>query len=159
MSSCNETVASVCQYLDNQGAWYVVHDSGMAIETGVAGENGLFPICIAVHDDPSRIVEYLRVPLRAPEKRRTQMAEAITRANFGLMFGCFQLDMSDGTILYHTAIPTGDGVITEQQFLHLHHCSCVTVDAYFRAFNRLLYGDDLSPAEAIAEVEMANSEE
>ena len=97
----------------------------------------------------------VRIAPVVPEERRTQMAEALARANYGLKVGCFQMDMGTGTLSFVAIMPLADGTITAEQFdAVLEGAMCYT-DAYFRAFARLLYADDLSPAEVIAEVEMA----
>ena len=95
-------------------------------------------------------------PVVVPETRRVEMAETVTRANYGLLLGGFQLDMSDGELVFHASMPVPDGAVTCEQFHQLFDASAWSVSTYARAFNRLLYGDDLSPAEVIAEVEMAD---
>ena len=90
-----------------------------------------------------------------PEDRRREFAEAVVRANYTLMLGRFDLDLRDGEMEFHNCMPVAGGEITTEQFGDLLYSSIVTADRYARAFYRLLYGDDLSPAEVIAEVEMA----
>jgi len=45
------------------------------------------------------------VPLFAPEHRRTQMCEAICRANFGLKFGRWDFDPSDSQLVFYASLP------------------------------------------------------
>ena len=95
------------------------------------------------------------MPVVIPEARRPVVAELIARINYGLMLGGFALDLSDGDLHFRVTMPLADAELTQEQFAHLLGASLWSADRYQKAFCRLLYGDDLSPAEAVAEVEMA----
>ena len=84
------------------------------------------------------------------------MAETIARANHRVLLGHFALDMSDGELSFRANLLVVDGLPTHDQVGHLLAGSCWAVDRYHRAGIRLVYCDDLSPAEVIAEVEMAD---
>ena len=77
------------------------------------------------------------------------------RANYGLAVGAFDLDMADGELSFRLGFPVADAILTSDQFRHAVVAALWTCDMYVRAFKRFLYGDDLSPVEVIAEVEMA----
>lgn len=125
------------------------------ILVGFRGNHGLYHLRLAVHEEPLALGVYLMLPIVVPENRRLAVAETITRCNFGLRFGCFELHMSGGTLGFRNHFPVADGTLTQEQFRVLISSTCGVVDDYFRALLRLLYGDDLSPAEVVAEVEMA----
>src|ERR1700686_3397787 len=55
-------------------------------------------------------------PISCPVYRRTEMALAISRANWGLTGGSFWLDSADdGEIRYAAFLPILDGVVTDAQ--------------------------------------------
>jgi hypothetical protein len=147
----------VCGFLDADGLKYRERDDETAVELGFSGESGVFAAVIAVRGSPPVVGLFVRIPLVVKEDQRIAMAETATRANFGLMLGSFDLDMSTGCMGFRVAMPFSDASITHDQFSSLMQSAFWTVDRYHRAFCRLLYGDDLSPAEVIAEVEMADS--
>jgi hypothetical protein len=105
--------------------------------------------------DPLLVLIAVRIPTVVPDERRSQAAETVVRANYGLLVGCFDLDMRDGTLGFRASLPVVDAVVTQEQFDATWRTALSTTDKYHRAFCRLLYGDDLSPAEVVAEVEMA----
>ncbi len=155
MNNPNTTMDLVCQFLDERDFIYRVADDGNAVATGFEGRTAPFSVRVAVLDDPVRLGVFIRVPVIVPEESRLPMAEAIVRANDGLLAGCFDLDMSDGTMGYRAVMPVADAQVTRDQFRDLLYGAIAIADQYHRAFNRLLFGDDLSPAEVIAEVEMS----
>ena len=57
----------------------------------------------------------------------------------------------------YAGMPTGDDCVSESQVACLFEAAVWTAARYHRAFGRLLYAVDLSPAEVVAEVEMADA--
>ncbi len=47
-------------------------------------------------------------PITADEDSRTEVMEFITRANYGLVLGCFEMDLRDGEVRYRTSQFCGD---------------------------------------------------
>jgi hypothetical protein len=156
MEHYDKTLDLVSAFLDEQEFRYHVCADRPAIEMRITGEHAVFPILIVVFgEEPKRgLGVCVRIPIVVPEKQRVQMAEAITRANYDLNYGCFELDMSDGELDFRTEMPIYDGEVTQRQVSFLVRRAWATADDYTRAFLRLLYAEDLSPAEVIAEVEM-----
>jgi hypothetical protein len=91
----------------------------------------------------------------APSSSNSRPCSVIARINYGLMIGGFALSLSDGNLHFRVALLLADAELTQEQFDRLIGASLWTVQRYHKAVCRLLYGDDLSPAEAVAEVEMA----
>ncbi len=145
----------MCQYLEAEEFTYDVCADGTAIRTGFVGKTAPFSVRVILRGDSPVLTVLVRAPIVVPENQRPTMADAVNRANFGLPLGSFELDPSDGTLLFRSAMPIADGTVTRDQFRHLFCSALSTTDRYNRAFQRLVYADDLSPAEVIAEVEFA----
>ncbi|MBP7935769.1 MAG: YbjN domain-containing protein [Phycisphaerae bacterium] len=156
MEKAREIIDQVCVFLNEDGVRCHVRSDSPAIDTNFRGESGVFPVIIAARQDPAILAVMVGVPVVTPEPRRVQMAEAVARANHGLTLGCFDFDMSTGDMHFRVAMPLSDGALTHRQFRDLLGASITTAGKYHRAFCRLLFGDDLSPAEVIAEIEMAD---
>lgn len=63
------------------------------------------------------------LPIRAPQKVRSAIAELIARINNRIAFGYFSVDMDDGFIGFNSDINLQDGVYTWSMFYaQLHHC-------------------------------------
>lgn len=159
MDSTDVTLDQIRGFMDEDGLSYCLREDGSALEAGFRGRSGSFRMVLYLRDEPALLGIMVRLPEAAPEDRRPQMAEAVTRANHGLALGCFELDMSSGDIDFRIGIPVVAGTLSHEQFRAMMGAAMWTTDRYHRAFCRLLYGDDLSPAEVIAEVEMAAADE
>lgn len=158
MNTQTEVFNQSVEFLNEANMTHFARPGDSAIETGFRGENNSFRIRIVVDDRPLTVLIGVRIPMIIPEARRADAAEAINRANLGLRLGRFELDFRDGDIRFVAAIPLADAALTMDQF-HFTLLSAMThADTYSRAFGRLLYDAELSPASAIAEVEMALSD-
>ncbi|MHC5108370.1 MAG: YbjN domain-containing protein [Planctomycetota bacterium] len=151
-----ETIDVVRGFLDASDFKYVVREDEPVIETGFVTETAKFPVRVAVHrpDERPVLVVMVYCPFRVAECDRARMAETIVRANYGFLVGGFDMDFSDGEIVFRSSMPVNDATPSEAQCRELVMVAVATMADYHRAFNRLIYGDDLSPAEAIAEVEL-----
>ena len=49
-------------------------------------------------------------PIKGGEEVRPAVAEYITRANYGLKIGKFEMDYKDGEVRYQSALPAAEGV-------------------------------------------------
>ncbi len=154
--TAHTSLSHVCRYLDDDQFAYHLREDGSGIDTGFRGKTGTFSAVITVRENPPILGVFIRIPLVVPEDRRAAVAETVVRANYGLSIGSFDMDMSDGTVGFRATMPIADAMATHGQFRDLMGASLWTVDRYHRAFGRLLFGDDLSPAEVIAEVDMGD---
>ena len=105
-------------------------------------------ICYAeAHEERHRAVFYVVAPVTVPTDRRLAIAELITRANYGLAIGNFELDFADGELRYKTSIDvSGDRLSTA--LLHQLVLTAVKVmNHYLPTVMAVLAG--AAPAEAI----------
>ena len=155
MERSESIVDLVAQYLTEDEVSFLIRDDAPVIETRFTGESGQFLLTIYASDEPITILNLVVVlPTIIPPDERVRGAEAVTRANHSLRIGRFDLDFTDGELVFRAGLVIAESDVTPEQFRFLWIASCWTVDRYWSGFLRLLYGDDLSPAEAIAEVEM-----
>lgn len=57
-----------------------------------------------------RITSRCFVGFNAPVKRRAEIAEYLHRANYGLVYGHFEMDYDDGEVLFKMSVNTVDGL-------------------------------------------------
>jgi hypothetical protein len=70
----------------------------------LSGDLGRWKFYAQVVEDQDLILFYSVCPLRVPEQRRPEVCEFLTRVNYGLAAGNFELDFSDGEVRYKTAL-------------------------------------------------------
>jgi hypothetical protein len=121
-------------------------------KTGFEGKNGQFTCYAQERDQQQQFVFYSVFPVRAPENKLPEVAEFITRANFGMIIGNFELDYTDGEIRYKTSVDAEDIEFTEPLVRHLIYANVLTLDKYFPGLMRVLYAG-IAPLDAIGEVE------
>jgi len=79
---------------------------------------------------------------KIPETHRQMIAEAITRANYGLKLGNFELDLEDGELRYQTALPLGDSFPDDDVLDHILYIGGAMIDRYLPAFLSIIYGNE-----------------
>jgi len=138
-----------------------VQEGQPILRMGFAGRNGQWTCYAQVREDePSQLQQFLFysvLPANAPEDKRDLTAEFITRANYTLVIGGFEMDYTDGELRYKTSINlAGTGVTPTAGLIHaLVVPNILTVDQFLPGLMTVLFGG-ASPAEAIAKILTAN---
>lgn len=123
------------------------------LRMGFGGRNGQWNCVAIVYEDREQFVFYSVCQSNAPIDRRTEVCEYLTRANYGLTLGNFEMDLEDGEIRYKTSIDFQSSQLTFEQFRALVYSNVLTMDRYFGGLMAVMYGM-VDPREAIAEAEM-----
>ena len=131
---------------------YQLDEEHELLRFGVNCANGSFEVIIHVVADIDLVKCYTLYPVRVPEERRAAVAEYLTRANYGLLFGNFEMDYADGEVRFRTSMNTDDAAINSVVARHLLQQNVNTADRYFNGLLRVVYGA-LAPASAIQEAE------
>jgi hypothetical protein len=128
-----------------------VEDQPLLI-TGFQGENGQFSCFARVREEQSQLLFYSVCPVNVPQDKRLLVAEFLTRANYGLHIGNFELDFGDGEVRYKTSIDVEGDRLVPALVQQVAYANVLTMDAYLPGILRVIYGDS-SPADAIAAIE------
>ena len=110
MAEKNNVTESIRDYFDSQN-WKYRYDE----------DKGLFRMFmhIRVDDvdacevrtivrDERRFTTFVTFPFRVPEKKRAIAASFISRANYKLLLGCFEMDYRDGEIRFRMCVDCED---------------------------------------------------
>ncbi len=131
--------------LPDQGAVSYVFD----------GNNGPWRTYAKAFEQDRQIAFYGVLPFTIEEDRRAAAAELITRINFGVVIGNFEMDFDDGEVRFKTSLDfEGEEPLSTTLILHLARANLSVMDHYIPAFVALTAGDK-SPAGALAEVAAA----
>ncbi|RLC80351.1 MAG: hypothetical protein DRJ03_21855 [Chloroflexi bacterium] len=122
------------------------------LRTGFAGDNGEWTCYAQVQEEQERFIFYSVCPVKAPEEKRPAMAEFLTRVNYGLVIGNFEMDFSDGEIRSKTSADFEGDRASVAVIKNLVYANVLTMDLYLPGIMSVLYGD-VSPAQAITQVE------
>ena len=116
------------------------------------GESGTWNCYAGGSEEPEQWVFYSVCPVSAPAANRAAVAELLTRANYGLVIGNFEMDFEDGEIRYKTGIDVCGDRLTPALIRQMVYANVATMDIYLPGILSVIYGD-VSAAEAVAQVE------
>lgn len=127
---------------------------GQAIRTDLRGEVATYRIVARVEDDTDLFQVFGYSPLRVPEGCRPAVAEALTRANYGLRIGKFEMDLDDGELRFQAAQIMIHDVLGEEVIDRMIGTTINMLDMYLPAVLSVIYANEL-PQDAIRRVEGA----
>jgi hypothetical protein len=107
---------------------------------------------IRVTRDVEQILFYSVLPLNVPADKLPAIAEFITRANYGMALGNFELDFNDGEVRYKTSLDVTETEITDSMLRPLIYTNVLMMDKYMSGLMAVVYAD-MSPAEAVKQIE------
>lgn len=117
-----------------------------------SGKNGNQWCYAQVIPDMELFLFYAVAPIKAGEESRQQVAEFITRANYGMRIGNFEMDFSDGEVRYKTSLDFEEEKLTPNLIKHLIYPAAQTLDRYMGGLMNVMYGKQTALA-AIEEIE------
>jgi hypothetical protein len=135
--------------------WEFSQVEGEAVlQMGFTGDKGNWMCYAQAQEDEetAQFIFYSVCPVKAPENKRVIAAEFLTRANYGLVLGNFELDFADGEIRYKTSIDVKDDRLSSALSKQLVYTNVLMMDKYLPGIMGVIYGD-VSPEQAIAQVE------
>jgi hypothetical protein len=106
----------------------------------VVGANGDWTMFVNRRDTEQQVMVHGVFARRVPVRRRKEIAMLLTRANFGLVIGNFELDLDDGELRYKTSIDVEDAELTEALLDHLVLANVATMDRYLPAIEAVIAG-------------------
>lgn len=99
-----------------------------------------------------RIVSYGMIGIKADEDSISEMSEFLHRANYGMIFGCFELDFDDGEIRFRVNFNCSEGLPGSETLEDLWDMPAMMMDRYGNGILAVTMGL-LSAEEAIARIE------
>ena len=127
-------------------------DEKYVYRAGFSGKNGNTTCFAQIRVDLDQFLFYVVAPVKAPEDLRQAVAEFVTRANYGLRIGNFEMDFGDGEVRYKSSLDFEDAVLTSELIRNTIYPAVQTTDRYLPGLMAVIYGGK-SPAEAVAEIE------
>jgi len=118
----------------------------------VRGENGEWDAFVQAREDDHQILVYAECPLSAPAERRAETMTLITRANFGLAIGNFELDLDDGEVRYRTSVDIKEDRLSPALLRQLIWNNIAITDRYLPALRQVIESG-ATAAEALARIE------
>ena len=122
------------------------------LEMRFAGDHGRWRCVARADEERERFFFYSILDTNVPEDKRPFVAEFITRANYGLNIGNFELDYTDGEVRYKTSVDVEGGELTQTMIKNMVYMNVLMMDKYLPGIMGVLY-DYATPEQAVAKVE------
>lgn len=116
------------------------------------GKNARWACFAQAREEQSQFVFYSLCPVNAPADRRAAMAEFLSRANYGLIVGNFEMDFEDGEIRYKTSVDFEGLPLAPAAFRTAVYANVSMMDQYFPGLMSILHST-VSPREMIDRIE------
>jgi len=144
----SEAINRFIEFFDKQGWGYTQASDKPVIRTGFNGDNGQW-LCVASVGQKDEYLMFLSLlPCKAQSRRRAACAELLTRINYGLSHGCFEMDVEDGEVRFRTTLPLVSPQASPELVEHLVFSNLHAVDHFFGAIMQVLYAG-VSPKAAL----------
>lgn len=126
---------------------------GMSVLTmGFSGKNGKWQCFAQAREKQQQFVFYSVLPVNVPEDKRARVAEYITRVNYGMVIGNFEMDYDDGEVRYKTSVDVEGVELVPPMIRQIVYSNIIITDRYLTGLMRVIYSD-IDPEEAVAEGE------
>lgn len=116
------------------------------------GDHGMYTCYAQAREEHEQLVFYSLYAVKAPGAKRVEALEYITRANYGLIVGNFEMDMDDGEVRYKTSIDVEGEALPLGLIRLLVSANLTTADRYLPGYLLVLYGNR-GAKDAIHEIE------
>lgn len=103
-------------------------------------------------EDRHRLLFYSVSPINAPDNLRTEIAEYLTRANYGLVVGNFEMDWGDGEVRFKTSISMDGEALTMPLVQALVMPNLRTMGQYLPGI-RAVIEQGATPLDAVSSIE------
>lgn len=151
-------VVALERFFEREGITSERTEFNDVFKLGFAGDNGCFRGHVEV-DEADRTVQVRTVaPVRVQKSKRRLVAELLTRINYQLLLGTFEMNMDSGTIICRTSIVLGKSDLHSDVMAHLLYANWHAMDEFFPAMSAVLFGG-ISPRQSLDRVGQQQSED
>lgn len=137
----------------DEDEWQYQWEEGLSIlSMGFSGMNGKWMCYAQAREAQRQFVFYSVLPVNVPADKRAAVAEFITRANYGMIIGNWEMDYTDGEVRYKTSMDVEGIDISAPMIRQLVYANLVVTDRYLTGIMRVMYSD-LPPAHILEDIE------
>lgn len=144
-------IEALSEFLKAQGWEFLLVDDS-SLRGTVGGEHGGWAWSAVCIDACDILMFHANLPMRVPKNRRAAVAEFLSRANWGMIFGNFEMNWSDGQVVFRTSIPVASRPPSEDSLAHLVFANCMMADCYLLGLAEVAFGRR-PPKMAVAHIE------
>lgn len=140
---------AVIAFFEEEG--WVLHKTSeqLTFQAIFQGKHGQWLCHAEVREAQGQFLFYSICPTPAPEACRPALSEFLTRANYGLVIGNFEMDLDDGEIRFKSSLDAQGEPVSPGLIQHLVYPNLLMMDRYLPGIMRIIY-EQATPAEVLA---------
>lgn len=120
----------LCNYFDNKKMRYRKDDNKLLVHVSISGDDFPMDIAIVIDEERQLIRLYSPFPFKVPDDKRLDVAIASCASTYAITEGCFDYDISKGTITFRMTASFLESEIGENLFIFMVAYSGKVVDKY-----------------------------
>ena len=127
---------------------YAEIEEQCALSLTFQGKNGTWDCYAQAKEEEEQFIFYSLCPSQVPKPKRRAVGEFLSRANYGMIIGNFELDFDDGEIRYKTSMGVKNNSLDSATIKELVYTNLMMMERYLPGITSVISGK-LSPIEAI----------
>lgn len=124
---------TLTKFLKNKEITYSVLENQNVAVFGIKTEKGNYQCVADVKEESTIFVFYTVLGIVVPKDKILIMCELLTKINYGILIGNFEMDFDDGELRYKTSIDYEGTELTENLIENTIGANISIVDTYFQA--------------------------
>lgn len=132
---------ALCTMLDEHDWHYEKNAEKLMVKCGAQGEDLPMELIVRVDADRRLITLVSAMPFIIPENRRSALAVAVSKANYGLPDGSFDYEYTSGKIWFRMTSSYIESLIGKDLFEYMLMCSCFFIDKYNDKFLKVVLSE------------------
>lgn len=133
---CNRIV----DFLESDDWKYRIDTDKEIIKSGLALKGKMKHVDLVFDLRDDKYLLYTTFPLNCDTDERDEVRDLMNRINYGLMFGCFEMDDRDGEIRLRYPVDCDNQLPSPEVIKHSVYRSCATAMKYGNAFVQVIMG-------------------
>jgi len=147
----NTILNTLIQYFTEDNWDFDIQHDDSILQMRYQGRSGVWDCFARAKEDANQFLFFSIAPVHANSERLLALAELITRINYGLPIGNFEMDFSDGEIRYRSSIDVEDSQLDSALIGNLVQANIQVMDEYLPAIMVVNEGMR-SPREALTTI-------
>ncbi len=147
---------AVTAFLKEDGWPCEMMEDGTVARLLFQGDHAQFTCYVQTREEADQFLFYSLCPISVPEHKRPEVAEFITRANYDMVLGNYEMDFEDGELRFKTSIDVEGTQLTTELIRPVLYANVLMMDQYMPGIMSVIYAD-VSPKTAIEQVESKTS--
>ena len=125
-----------------QNGWEFNFDNkNEIIRLQINGVNTNFHAFLLVDEEKESLLCNTHINQKIPYYKRLEVCDFMSRVNYELANGNFEMDMDNGEIRYRTFLDLADAEPSKDQVLNIVWNGVISFDTYYPGLMKLVYGD------------------